>query len=737
MDRQNRQTIKVIVGVNMLKKLIRRINPSILVLFIFLVSVLNVGYLLYSINDAKNHDYQTYLINKEKFGRALHIIAWHALKSDNYLDMTEYLSQALEMGDIHGCLLKKNGRVIFKCEVDGKNEIPYPKEESSATITSDSLEWVTSVIGSYYLATVYKRSEEFYTKSYFESVEEEAITQFLAYFGIALVPFLIVIYQLMSLNKKFRKPGEKRANEVQAVFKDFISLSKGLGAYEDEIDELRKDRSIYLPQVSPAVRQEIEGHAQPPYDVDVVLIRTDINGFSKIFQLNEVREPFQKIINAYFRDLTKLLARYHGQIHEFLGDEAVYIFKDQKDVNIVSSAIACIRNIHELADRYNELSEKEIGHPFRVKSSLSKGKIRYGEIVDKVGFSGIPFIESNRLLNHINDKSQNSLVFKTDVAQMAQLVCTTKNQRTVEVKSFTQPVEICDYDQPIAVQTYLHPEASHMEEALIFYRSDADIQQILAFLSRSWLQLPADQVKSVLKVFEQYRANSQDTRVYQAYCQLLESVLLETIEAPKKEKAEILSSIITKAKNILDRKSYSIELRDLLEECLVINDRRVISNALEVLTQFDSSASSTSLKAIRMSDDNRVSASLVVLDYVRQERRGAKQRLRQMLKSKNELYIASGLYALGELAEYSRRQDKAAFATNEFFQSYIAMIPKFALHSSVMVRRQAMVAAKKAHQPELLEKALKEKNRKVPQAIKDEVRSYLEKNPKTNAQIEP
>ena len=687
-----------------------------------------MGYLLHSINEATEHSYETYLINKEKFSRALHAIAIRDLQLGDDLDVMDLLADAIELGDIHGAIFKKKGVVVFSAVAQPGDQIPYPKEESTSTFTSADYEWVTSKVGDFYVATVYKKSKEFYRVQYLNYIANDALTEFSVYFGIALVPFLIVIYQLMSLNKKFRKPGEKRANEVQAVFKDFISLSKGLGAYEDEIDELRKDRSIYLPQVSPAVRQEIEGHTQPPYDVDVVLIRTDINGFSKIFQLHDVREPFQKIINAYFRDLTALLARYHGQIHEFLGDEAVYIFKDKKSVNIVSAAIACIHNIHELADRYNELSEKEIGHPFRVKSSLSKGKIRYGEIVDKVGFSGIPFIESNRLLNHINDKSQNSLVFKTDVAQMAQLVCTTKNHRTVEVKSFNQPVEICDYDQPIAVRTYLQSDAKQMEEALIFYRSDADIQQILAFLARSWLQLPAEQVKAVLKVFEQYQANSQDSGVYQAYCQLLESVLLETIEAPQKEKAEILSSIITKAKNILDRTTYSIELRDLLEECLVINDRRVISNALEVLTQFDSSASSSSLKAIRMADDNRVSASLVVLDYVRQERRGARQRLRQMLKSKNELYIASGLYALGELAEYSRRQDKAAFATNEFFQSYISMIPKFVLHSNAMVRRQAMVAAKKAHQPELLEKALKEKSRKVPQAVKEEVRAYLEKN---------
>ena len=186
----------------MLKKLIRKIDPVALICFIVLSLVLNIGFLMYSINRASKDSYETYLINKEKFGRALHAIATRDLQMGDHHDVVDLLSDAIELGDIHGCILKKKGRVVFSAVAHPGDEIPYPKEESTATYTSADYEWVTSKVGDFYVATVFKKSEEYYRKIYFGFATDDALTKAFFSTGLAAALLMLVPYTLTRSIKK-------------------------------------------------------------------------------------------------------------------------------------------------------------------------------------------------------------------------------------------------------------------------------------------------------------------------------------------------------------------------------------------------------------------------------------------------------------------------------------------------------------------------------------------------------
>ena len=185
----------------MLKKLIRKIDPVILICFIVLSLISNIGFLMYSINDSKNRDYKGYILEKQKSAQAVHDLVGSSLKSDEYLDATEYLGEALSRGDIDACQLKENGRVIFKCDINGTHERPYPKEETIGIFTSDDYEWRTSLIGPYYLATVYNKSETFYTERYFVNVRREAAINAFFCTGLAAALFMILVGLILRFTK--------------------------------------------------------------------------------------------------------------------------------------------------------------------------------------------------------------------------------------------------------------------------------------------------------------------------------------------------------------------------------------------------------------------------------------------------------------------------------------------------------------------------------------------------------
>ena len=79
-----------------------------------------------------------------------------------------------------------------------------------------------------------------------------------------------------------------------------------------------------------------------------------------------------------------------------------------------------------------------------------------------------------------------------------------------------------------------------------------------------------------------------------------------------------LSGLLMLTINLLTHESFTPELSTLVESLLEHRDKRVVSNALEVLTHFRVEASKASQSELLTSGDNRVIASALVQEGIRE-----------------------------------------------------------------------------------------------------------------------
>src|SRR5690606_15605838 len=112
-----------------------------------------------------------------------------------------------------------------------------------------------------------------------------------------------------------------------ATSKEAEMLVRGMAAYDARAARLESERELFRWQVLPSLRNELMSGREPPYSFACTLVRTDINNFSGIYNRHPVEE-FTATINEFFTDVSHIIARYGGYVHEFVGDEVIYYFKD-------------------------------------------------------------------------------------------------------------------------------------------------------------------------------------------------------------------------------------------------------------------------------------------------------------------------------------------------------------------------------------------------------------------------
>ena len=147
------------------------------------------------------------------------------------------------------------------------------------------------------------------------------------------------------------------------------------------------------------------------------MVRTDINNFSHIFRTYPTEE-FLGTIDQFFVDCSHIISRYHGLIHEFVGDEIIFYLKDEDHLNSFTAALSCIDEINRAAEAHHASSFRRGAYPFRVKSSLAHGKIRFGPLLDGFSLAGSPLIETTRVLCAVQEKNENTVHFDSPILCM-------------------------------------------------------------------------------------------------------------------------------------------------------------------------------------------------------------------------------------------------------------------------------------------------------------------------------
>ena len=460
-----------------------------------------------------------------------------------------------------------------------------------------------------------------------------------------------------------------------------------------------------------------------PYEFHCTLVRAEINHFAKIFSEHPTEE-LCTTANEFFTDVAHVAARYGGVVGDVVGGEIFFYFPDARESSpqdeSMAAALATVRDIKAAATKICELTLKKRGYPFTVKFAIVQGRVRYMRMAGAYRIVGPPLSEASKILAQISEKDGNVAVFEErlvhkDLQQRAaQKPALLRNRVTIHpfarvcLKGSSKEVRLESYAGHKPVRTVLNHDLTDPLTELGDYRSDTDLVEIIAWVRGTVRERGYKSAARAIAQLGRVRITSSGGLPRDALLDWIEELLdkkdggtgsLEVGET------RLLASALRLFECLVPKSEFDERCARALERAAKIEDRRVMANALDSLSTYMShlkKQGGANILSLIDHADNRIAANAIVQEGKRALSAYVIRRLRKMLDSKRASFTASALFAMGELAHYHRQRDELSYRSQESFHELIGMIAPFAQHPDPRVRRQALIAARKAGEPALI-----------------------------------
>jgi class 3 adenylate cyclase len=656
--------------------------------FIVLYSVYLAAFVLWDADRSYTRDWPLWVSNTASYSRVGEIL----LKNGEVYALDEQLATALGNGEIHFYAIRRDGKDVVYANAAGPTDqlelVDFP-----GTYDAERYRYTVVQAGEYQLAVGHKKAFSDYLTIFLKNRLWITLLDIASVLIGTVVISLICFRDLRQVLKRIATRGAKRGDIAIAKSSETLTLVRGLSGFESQAEELAKQKEIFRTQVLGALRKELESGKKPPYEFDCTLVRSDINNFTQIFT-GAHRAEFMEVINEFFVGVTHLVSRYGGSIYEFVGDEVLFYFKDQDHENSSATAIAALRDINKLALKMSERTEQEGGYAFRIKSSLSHGTLRFGPLVDAFALAGPPLIESVRMLSHVHEKSENTVLFDESLTDSVADLCRSKRQQVVMLKGLQGARTLVSLEAFTPLSLHLRQGDEKGLKLTKYYRDDQDICEILDFVTRMQGKLDAKELNKLVSMFRAYTVAKSSAAIKRSFIECLNQTL--QIAEANEQQTFLLASIVSAANHILTKKEWSGDVRASMYGCLTHPNRRVVANALDAFSNFEPEAAEKIFNQLAKEGDNRIVANLLVKEAKRDWNKKVAKKLKAMLAGQSPYLKASGLYALGEAAKYLRSTDEIAFSADNEMQALLESAEKLSSHANTMVVRQAQSALGKA-----------------------------------------
>lgn len=486
-----------------------------------------------------------------------------------------------------------------------------------------------------------------------------------------------LLRQLSSRGRAFARSSPTRSREAEV-------LARGLLAFETQAEELARENRTLHEEILPSLRAELASGRTPPYEFDCVLVRTDINGFSSIFNSHPVEE-FMATVDGFFAELSRAVAKHGGLMHEFVGDEAIYYFKDEDVGDSTAAALGAIREAGLIAQRIDASIRAKRGYSFSVKSSLAHGRLRYGRFLRGHGLAGAPLIETVRILSNVRERDGNVAVFDARHAEAARAVARVSGYGSFDLKGFAGARELVKYEGHLRFEDVLSRDERAQERALPHLRSDADLAGLIR-TARAAAQMgrheDALRLLSWVRVRPVYATDGEPKRELARWIPEAMRRLepRSTGTADCQADARVLSSLMAAMRAVIPPSvatAYDLEL--LRKGASLFDLPRVAANALEALAVFDLEAAIAFAEKVTTGADPRLEAAAWSVRGRRELDRAVIRGIRRMLRAKEGRCRASGAYAIGEIAAHFKTTDAVYMNAQIDFVDLLHSLPELAL----------------------------------------------------------
>lgn len=519
---------------------------------------------------------------------------------------------------------------------------------------------------------------------------------------IAFGVFLFSARDLLLVTKIIRTKGVRGLRELRVFSKEAAVLQQGLTGFGETVHRLTKENKALEAQVLPSLRSEIHSGKKPPYDFNCTMVRTDINNFTQIFHAHPA-DVFLATINEFFTECSHIISRYDGFIHEFVGDEIIYYFKDEQHANSFTAALACAREIEAVAESIHARTQKERGYAFRIKSSLAYGKIRFGALLNGFSLAGSPLIETTRILSAVSEKNENTIHFDAaNVMRLNSLVEFAESFRA-SLKGLDGERSFVRYTHHRDIESVLHDFDEHPSQwphALADYRSDRALIAMLNVIAQAPSRPSAQAALHLLGHLNITKCSAEWPRSIVSTVRALQDRSGSDAAAVDRALATLAGSLA----RLVPAANIDAGIHDVLVDLIEDGDARVVANtieALQTLRKMDPTTRHARMveldRRLVDSKNTRVAANALVYMGTREISPDVIRRLRKLLESSDVHQAAAGLFAWGEIASHHLSEDLVYFRTqSEFlaleddFESVVKRHPSITRHAHEARRKAGL-----------------------------------------------
>lgn len=598
--------------------------------------------------------------------------------------LIDNLEAARNLDHFNFFLLRKDGQNLAFGANQGYLEgidIPFPNVNQWVEDKNKTHIWKTKKINNYELTIgavtsdtdflLYKLNQ----KKYFLLAE----LAFVSLFSLGLIAFLLK--DILKITTRLRSK-DTNLNDLSTLSSEAQSILNAAKTMHETGVELRSTNETYSQIITPAIFEEVRLQTTAPSVFKTTLVRVDLNGYTRIFL--EKREKYiTEILNHYFTKAREVIERYDGLIYQYVGDEIVFHIKDTPQINSNLKAIFCIRHLFETAEEVEIQYARSQGHDFKIKCSLAYGALHFVRLDQGFAFSGLPLIESVRMLGLVNEKNENTLCMYDEDAKVYGKYFNIDETKDSLFKGFSNRSDVAMIRKFTKLNEVLGK--SPVGELVSLYKSENDISFWLEHLK---LSIEQDQSEYFFKVFgelKELKFAQGSEKIINSYIHLLNWTLLEYEKNDSKK--VFLSALASLAFNLIPVASFNNDHYKLFEKIISVNDPRTKANALTTLSEFD--PNSKIYKGYFKDDSNRLAGNALLIEAKKDFNSKTYDLILSFLKSVNPYFIATGLYVVEQTFKHYQSANTVFFKSFPLFANLLEECRPYLESENEMIRIRA------------------------------------------------
>ncbi len=596
--------------------------------------------------------------NRKKYVDFVLEFSANMIIKDNIDYLGERLQQAREFRMVDFYILQKNGKVVTfynaQNNPDDLNHSFSPKNYN-LFVENESLAFKTIKIYDYVLTVGIITGKP----ALFKAAVKEQKYLIINDFAVVTLSLSLILYlflkDILNISKLVSSKNRQELASLKSISREGDALLKATSSYEKEQQSLKSKNEFLTATLSPAIVHELNSGASVPHTFESTMVRVDLNGYTQLY-LEKKEEYVSKILNRYFVAARELIERYGGLIYQYVGDEVVFHFKGPRKMT-EAAAVAAVRSLFELADEIERTLPIEAGHYFKLKASFASGTTRFVKLDTGFGLSGLPLIESARLLGQVDDKSRNCLAIYDSSRDYVSNLCRPSQPKESHLKGFDEKALVCIVDEFLPYDIFLEKDKA---EYCTYFRSDVNLMALMKYLERLVVEQRDELFFRVHGDLKNLKTTIICNELEVAFTQFLEKTYRQSHE--KAVNPKVLSAAVAMTYFVIPNANRSEKLTEILKLYLQFSDPRVQANAVSVLGEASSNV--RFLHKFIHSPDNRLSADALVVAGKQVVDKELVSRVQTLLRSPDKVYQASGRYVALKLVEHYRQNDAVYYNTN-------------------------------------------------------------------------